>query len=49
MCVIANAAFGDKSPEVMDNFDEDFVYFETNCDVGRLDSELVMKSCRCKK
>jgi len=30
MCVIANAAFGDKSPEVnMDNFDEDFVDFET--------------------
>jgi len=22
MCVIANAAFGDKSPEVMDNFDD---------------------------
>ena len=49
MCVIAKAAFGDKSPEVMDNFDEDFEDFGTICDVESMDSELVIEVLQMQK
>ena len=42
-CVIANAAFGDKSPEVMDNFDEDFQDFETKQHLWRW--EIGFRTC----